>query len=34
MGPLDALAGELGVDRAEAARGIIRIANNNMVNVR
>lgn len=29
---LDALAGELGVDRAEAARGIVRIANNNMVN--
>jgi N-methylhydantoinase A len=29
---LDPLAGRLGVDRAEAARGIIRIANNNMVN--
>jgi N-methylhydantoinase A len=29
---LDALAGRLACDRAEAARGIIRIANNNMVN--
>ena len=29
---LDAVAARLGVDRAEAARGIVRIANNNMVN--
>ena len=29
---LDEVAGRLGVDRAEAARGIVRIANNNMVN--
>jgi N-methylhydantoinase A len=29
---LDRLAGKLGTDRAEAARGIVRIANNNMVN--
>jgi N-methylhydantoinase A len=29
---LDAVAGKLGVDRAEAARGVVRIANNNMVN--
>ena len=29
---LDALAGQLAGDRAEAARGIVRIANNNMVN--
>jgi N-methylhydantoinase A len=29
---LDQLAGKLGTDRAEAARGIVRIANNNMVN--
>ncbi len=29
---LDAVAAKLGVDRAEAARGVIRIANNNMVN--
>ena len=29
---LSAVAGKLGVDTAEAARGIIRIANNNMVN--
>jgi N-methylhydantoinase A len=29
---LDAIAGKLGVDRAEAARGVVRIANNNMVN--
>jgi N-methylhydantoinase A len=29
---LDAVAERLGVDRAEAARGIVRIANNNMVN--
>jgi N-methylhydantoinase A len=29
---LDRLAGQLRTDRAEAARGIVRIANNNMVN--
>jgi N-methylhydantoinase A len=29
---LDAVAGKLGVDRDEAARGVVRIANNNMVN--
>jgi N-methylhydantoinase A len=29
---LDALAERLGVDRAEAARGVVRIANNNMIN--
>ncbi len=29
---LDRLAGQLGTDRAEAARGIVRIANSNMVN--
>ncbi|HVV59653.1 MAG TPA: hydantoinase/oxoprolinase family protein [Gaiellaceae bacterium] len=29
---LDAVAERLGVDRAEAARGVVRIANNNMVN--
>jgi N-methylhydantoinase A len=29
---LDAVAGQLGVDRSEAARGVLRIANNNMVN--
>jgi N-methylhydantoinase A len=29
---LDELAADLGVDRTEAARGIVRIANNNMVN--
>jgi N-methylhydantoinase A len=29
---LDAVAGTLGVARAEAARGIVRIANNNMIN--
>ena len=29
---LDAVAGRLGVDRSEAARGVLRIANNNMVN--
>jgi N-methylhydantoinase A len=29
---LDEVAGKLGVDRAEAARGVVRIANNNMVN--
>jgi N-methylhydantoinase A len=29
---LDAVAARLGVDRAEAARGVVRIANNNMVN--
>ena len=29
---LDAIAERLGVDRAEAARGVVRIANNNMVN--
>lgn len=29
---LDAVAGRLGVDRIEAARGIVRIANNNMIN--
>ena len=29
---LDAVAAKLGVDRDEAARGIVRIANNNMVN--
>ena len=29
---LDAVAAQLGVDRVEAARGIVRIANNNMVN--
>jgi N-methylhydantoinase A len=29
---LDALAEKLGVDRADAARGIVRIANNNMIN--
>lgn len=29
---LDVVAGKLGVDRIEAARGIVRIANNNMVN--
>jgi N-methylhydantoinase A len=29
---LDALAARLGVDRAEAARGVVRIANNNMIN--
>jgi N-methylhydantoinase A len=31
-GALGAVAGKLGVDRTEAARGIIRIANNNMTN--
>jgi N-methylhydantoinase A len=29
---LDAVAEKLGVDRAETARGVVRIANNNMVN--
>jgi N-methylhydantoinase A len=29
---LDDVAGALGVDRAEAARGVVRIANNNMIN--
>jgi N-methylhydantoinase A len=29
---LDGVAEKLGVDRAEAARGVVRIANNNMVN--
>ncbi|WP_210526653.1 hydantoinase/oxoprolinase family protein [Rubellimicrobium arenae] len=29
---LDKVAGRLGIDRDEAARGIVRIANNNMVN--
>jgi N-methylhydantoinase A len=29
---LDAIAEQLGVDRAEAARGVVRIANNNMIN--
>jgi len=29
---LDEVAGKLGVDRAEAARGVVRIANNNMIN--
>ncbi len=29
---LDAVAERLGVDRSEAARGVVRIANNNMVN--
>jgi N-methylhydantoinase A len=29
---LDAVAARLGVDRVEAARGIVRIANNNMIN--
>jgi N-methylhydantoinase A len=29
---LDEVAGRLGVDRADAARGIVRIANNNMIN--
>jgi N-methylhydantoinase A len=29
---LDDVAGRLGVDRTEAARGVVRIANNNMVN--
>lgn len=29
---LDRLASELGVDRVEAARGVVRIANNNMIN--
>src|SRR5262245_19410853 len=29
---LDRIAGQLGVDRAEAARGVVRIANNNMIN--
>jgi N-methylhydantoinase A len=29
---LDAVASKLGVDQAEAARGIVRIANNNMIN--
>jgi N-methylhydantoinase A len=29
---LDAIAGRLGVDRTEAARGVVRIANNNMIN--
>lgn len=29
---LDRLSGELGVDRVEAARGVVRIANNNMIN--
>jgi N-methylhydantoinase A len=29
---LDGVAGRLGVDRAEAARGIVRIANHNMIN--
>src|SRR5262245_36335561 len=29
---LDAIAGQLGIDRTEAARGIVRIANNNMIN--
>jgi N-methylhydantoinase A len=31
-GALGAVAGKLGVDRTEAARGIVRIANNNMIN--
>jgi N-methylhydantoinase A len=31
-GALGAVAGKLGVDRIEAARGIVRIANNNMIN--
>jgi N-methylhydantoinase A len=31
-GALDALAESLGVDSAEVARGIVRIANNNMIN--
>ena len=29
---LGAIAAQLGVDRAEAARGVVRIANNNMIN--
>jgi N-methylhydantoinase A len=29
---LDAIAGRLGTDRQEAARGVVRIANNNMIN--
>jgi N-methylhydantoinase A len=29
---LDSLAGRLGVERVDAARGIVRIANNNMIN--
>ena len=29
---LDAIASQLGVDRTDAARGIVRIANNNMIN--
>jgi N-methylhydantoinase A len=29
---LDEIAARLGVDRAEAARGVVRIANNNMIN--
>jgi N-methylhydantoinase A len=31
-GALDALAGNLGVSREDTARGIVRIANNNMIN--
>jgi len=31
-GALDTVASRLGVDRIEAARGIVRIANNNMIN--